>query len=245
MNLIILPIVDSTNYYAHTLLEEGLVADNTVVLALEQTNGRGQRGKNWESASNKGLYATFIFRPQHIVAQQQFILNKAISSGVAAYVEERIQQTCLIKWPNDMLVDEKKLSGLLIENNLRGNQIAAVIAGIGINLNQLSFKGEFETLACSMRMLTGLTYNPEEEIRILYKHVNVFYQQFINGNLGIIEHFYDSHLFKKNQIAGFISEDKIFSAILEEVDNNGAAILNMDGEKIHATHPKFRFYMNR
>ncbi len=241
MNLIVLPLIDSTNNYALSLIEKGTFVDNTVVLAYEQTLGRGQRGNNWESAPGMGLYATFIFRPHHIVAQQQFILNKAISSGIASYIEDRIKQPCSVKWPNDIMVENKKLAGILIENNLRGNQISAIAIGIGINLNQFRFLNDFSTTACSMRMLTGLSYDPESEIPILNTHLNFFYQQFLKGNYQIIEQAYDKRLYRKNMVSSFISNDVLFSARLEGVDNNGAAILDKNGESISANHPLVRF----
>jgi len=245
MNLIVLPIIDSTNNYAVSLIEKGAADHNTVVLAYEQTLGKGQRGNNWESSPGMGLYASFIFRPQNIVAQQQFLLNKAISSGVSSFIEDRIKQPCFIKWPNDILIEDKKVSGILIENSLRGSQIVATVVGIGINLNQFRFLNEFSDTACSLRMLTGLSYDPESEIIILNNCINFFYEQFLAGNTSFIEDYYNKHLYRAGIESEFLSSTEQFSAVLESVENNGAAILNRNGERIEAIHPTIRFKIKR
>ena len=86
MNLIVLTSVDSTNNYLQQLLEKEMAMEGTVVVALEQTMGRGQRGKSWDSRPGMGLYASILFQPRNWTVEKQFIMNKTIAGGVAAYL---------------------------------------------------------------------------------------------------------------------------------------------------------------
>jgi BirA family biotin operon repressor/biotin-[acetyl-CoA-carboxylase] ligase len=242
MNLVSLKSIDSTNKYAQFLLEQGLAADGTVVLALEQTAGKGQRGKVWVSDSGDGIYASFVFVPPFSEASNQFILNKAIAVGVADYIQRLTDEDISVKWPNDIMANGKKVAGLLIENSLRGNKILAVIAGVGVNLNQNSFEGNFETPPISIRMLTKKQYNPETEINSLNECVRNQFDIFIKGDYLEIDAAYQKLLYKRNHPAAFIRGDGVFTGTLETVDNEGFALINEDGNIIRSNHPETRFY---
>lgn len=241
MNLIVLPVIDSTNSYAQQLIREEKATEQTVILALEQTDGRGQRGKKWESENGMGLFASFIFLPERIPAISQFLLNKAIALGVAEYIESKANQKVSIKWPNDLIIDNEKISGILIESNLRGPFFSSLVVGVGINLNQRVFHGSFETTPVSLKLITGSSYQPESEIRELYRFVWNKYQQFMNREFERIEDEYRSRIYKKDQLAVFLKGDKIFSAVLKDVDDNGAAILQINENIEHVSHPDVRF----
>jgi BirA family biotin operon repressor/biotin-[acetyl-CoA-carboxylase] ligase len=104
VHLIKLESVDSTNLYAQHLITDWLAKDKTIVLALEQTSGKGQRGNTWDSTLNKGLYTSFIFFPEKMLAHEQFLFNKALSVGIAEYISKTIGVKAEIKWPNDILI---------------------------------------------------------------------------------------------------------------------------------------------
>lgn len=242
MNLVTLKSIDSTNKYAQFLLEQGLAEDGTVVLALEQTAGKGQRGKVWMSDSGEGIYASFVFMPRFSEASNQFILNKAISVGVAEYIQRLTDEDISVKWPNDIMANGKKVAGLLIENSLRGNKIIAVIAGIGVNLNQNSFDGNFETPPISIKMLTGKKLNPEIEINSLNECIRKQFESFVKGDYIEIDAAYQKLLYKRNRPSAFIRGDGVFTGILEAVDNEGFAHIIEDENLIKSSHPETRFY---
>ncbi|CAN5461122.1 biotin--[acetyl-CoA-carboxylase] ligase [soil metagenome] len=243
MNLITLPSVDSTNNYAQQLLESGLAPESTVILALEQTSGRGQRGRSWESEPVMGLYFSLILRPPATHAHRQFMLNKGIAVGVADYIAEQTDEDVHIKWPNDILINGKKVAGLLIENTLRGSQLSAVIVGVGVNLNQSSFSSEFGTEATSLKIVSGKKYAPVEEASSLYRKIWNQYQQFLAGEDERIDAQYMHLMYKRDEIAEFVQGEQIFEAIFKKVDQEGAAVLEKDGLMITVTHPQVRFLM--
>ncbi len=244
MNLITLNSVDSTNSFAQQLLANDSALDLTVILAIEQTAGKGQRGNVWESCANQGLYCSIIFKPADLPVSNQFLFNKAVAVAVASFISNRLGKVVHIKWPNDILVEGKKIAGLLIENSLRGDRISAIICGVGINLNQISFDHSFNTPATSLRLELGGDFNPAEEVKSLFRFVNNEYQQFLMKEEERINAAYHRILYGLNVQHTFMREGAIFTAELIEVRNDGSAVLLHNGFPIVAHHPLVRFCAN-
>jgi len=240
MNLIVLPSVDSTNNYLQDLCNNNQVPDGTMVVSMEQTQGRGQRGNNWRSLPGDGLYASILLLPPNFSVEKQYLLNKAIASATARYIESKITEDVKIKWPNDILIQRRKIAGILIENNLRGSLISSSIVGIGINLNQLQFDMDFETPATSLRIESGKRYLPETEAKLLFNCVWSDYQSLLNGNKEEINTNYREHLFGLGSISSFKNTNESFKASLLDVNDEGAAILEVDGKVIQVKHPNTR-----
>ena len=115
------------------------------VVAMAQTAGRGQRGNSWESEPNKNLTFSMLLRPHGLSAAEQFCLSEAVSLAIVdvlSAILEPYGKRALIKWPNDIYVDDKKICGILIENTLTGRLIDRSIVGIGINVNQTVFRSD-------------------------------------------------------------------------------------------------------
>ncbi len=124
--------VDSTNARLRVLARAG-AREGTVVLAEGQTAGRGRRGQEWYSPSGVNLYASVLFRPRltpREVALFSFIASLAVADAVK---EHGVRPG--IKWPNDVVVDGRKLAGTLVESAMRGAEVEYVILGVGVNLN--------------------------------------------------------------------------------------------------------------
>lgn len=242
MNLVTLNSVDSTNSFAQQMLANDSAPDSTVILALEQTAGKGQRGNVWESRTNQGLYCSIIFKPSDVAVSEQFLFNKAVAVGVASFLENRLGKEVSIKWPNDILVGGRKIAGLLIENSLRGDRISAIISGIGVNLNQISFPDSFDTQPTSMKLETGSDFFPVIEVRELFRYVYNAYQQFLLKEDERINAEYHHLLYGLNVPHAFIREGAVFTADLQEVRNDGSAVLMHNGFPIVAHHPAVRFF---
>ena len=152
-NLIVLPEVDSTNNYLKTLAANG-APDGTAVLSLKQTAGRGRRGRSFLSEPG-GLYLSFLLRP-HVPPQQLLHLTALAGLCVCQAVEETTGMHAGIKWPNDPVLNGKKLCGILTElsASLETQETEYVVIGIGINCNQAAFPPELD-MATSLRMETG------------------------------------------------------------------------------------------
>ena len=137
--------VDSTNNYAARLIAEGKMAHGTVILAEKQTAGRGQRGNSWVASPGKHLTASFYAETAFLSATDFLYVNLAVALAVRAAVHCFSSMAPLIKWPNDLLVDDRKMGGLLIEAQWQGTRVLGVIIGIGINLVPES---EFPSSCC-------------------------------------------------------------------------------------------------
>ena len=128
--------LDSTNEEARRHISD---IDNLSVLsALEQTAGRGQRGNTWTSNAGENLMFSIVLKSPVLMAEDHFALNEIAALSVADFLST-YGIKAQIKWPNDIYVDEKKICGILIENSFRGKSISSSIVGIGLNINQRNF----------------------------------------------------------------------------------------------------------
>ncbi len=135
---IYLDAIDSTNTYLSTIASQ--CEHGTVVVAREQFAGRGQRGNTWESEPGRNLTFSILLRPETIDAKRQFAVSEIVSVAIVNVLRQFIKDRKVsIKWPNDIYVDDMKISGILIENSLMGNRIDHSIVGIGLNVNQMKF----------------------------------------------------------------------------------------------------------
>jgi BirA family biotin operon repressor/biotin-[acetyl-CoA-carboxylase] ligase len=142
------PSIDTTMREAARLAAAGAPA-GTLVTAGEQTAGRGRHGHSWHSEPDAGLYMTVILRPAETVP----ILT--LAAGLA--VREAIETPCDLRWPNDVLIAGRKCAGILLTL-----EAGAVLAGIGVNVNQTAFPNDLAGIATSLRIATGREHSREE-----------------------------------------------------------------------------------
>lgn len=149
---------DSTNIY----LKENAnsVRPMTMVMAKEQTAGRGQRGNSWESQQGKNLTFSFYFQPEGVRPAEQFVISEAVALAMVSALEHYGIEA-EVKWPNDIYVGNRKITGILIENSVLGAEISRCIVGIGLNVNQKEFLSDAPN-PVSMTMLTGEEYCLEQ-----------------------------------------------------------------------------------
>ena len=133
-----------------------------VVVAREQTAGRGQRGNSWEAEPGANLTFSMLLRPDGIRAAEQFGLSEAVALGIAATLQEYLPEAEVrIKWPNDIYAGNRKICGILIENLLLGSEIRRSIAGIGINVNQTVWRSDAPN-PVSMAQIAGRSFVLDE-----------------------------------------------------------------------------------
>lgn len=136
MTVLEIPSADSTN--AWVARNRDSLEPPTLVYALEQTAGRGQRGNSWEAQPGRNLTASLLCAPDDLRADHQFLLSEAVSLAAVDFFSS-LGIRAQIKWPNDIYVGNRKIGGILIENSVLGRRIVSSIAGIGLNLNQETF----------------------------------------------------------------------------------------------------------
>jgi len=156
--IIRLPETESTNRHALELLKKDRPAEGSVVITSHQTHGQGTDSNSWESEKGKNLTFSMILYPA-FSADQQFILNKAISLGIYTFLKTELPQLNVsIKWPNDIYIGDKKICGILIQNSIIGYHFDYVVVGIGLNVNQEIFRSNAPN-PVSLKLITGRDYD--------------------------------------------------------------------------------------
>ena len=170
---------DSTNVQARRIAEEGGV-EGTVVVADQQIAGRGRLGRSWESPSGVNLYCSILLRPR-IPVQQAPQLTFLSAVTVVETLKEVCQLSAEVKWPNDILVNGAKISGLLNEMNAETEQIHFVILGVGINLNMTAsqFPDSLNYPATSALLETGKSVDRLIFLRAFLQRLDLYYSEFL------------------------------------------------------------------
>jgi len=225
-NLVYVPQCHSTNTLAAELGQKVETPEGTVVITDHQIAGRGQRGNTWEAEPGKNLTFSLILKPDFLTAKDQFQLNEAISVGLAQYIASFVAHKVAIKWPNDILVRDKKVCGILIENHLNSESIGCSIVGIGLNVNQQSFA---VPNAESISMITGKEYDLRNEFEVLLHALEVCYLDLKKGKQAELENKYLDLLYRKDEIHLFTARDEIFEGIIIGVNEDGKLRINVGG----------------
>ena len=175
---------DSTNRVALELGHAG-EPEGALVLAEEQTAGRGRGGRAWHSERATGIYVTLLLRPKLAPVQAPLLTMMAGLSAHSA-VQALTGLEVDLKWPNDLLVRGRKLGGILTEMHAEPGQIRFVIVGIGLNVNQQKFPGELANLATSLRAETG---KPQSRMELLVRLLHEFesdYNRFLREGVATV-----------------------------------------------------------
>ena len=139
MNIIKLNAIDSTNTYLRQLSMTEVVEDFTVVTANHQTNGRGQMGTQWDSQVSKNLMVSVFKDVSHLDLECNFYISIVVSLSILEALKTFNIKNLKVKWPNDILSENKKIGGILIENIIKQTKLNATIIGFGLNVNQTQF----------------------------------------------------------------------------------------------------------
>lgn len=154
----------STNRLLLEALKNGEeLPDGYTVYTSYQSRGYGQVGNSWESEGGKNLLFSLLIHPTQVHALEQFFISEAIALAIAEYLDTETDDIS-VKWPNDIYWREKKICGILIENNLRGAYLKDCVIGAGLNLNQEEFKSNAPN-PVSLKNITGNTYSIEDALQ--------------------------------------------------------------------------------
>ena len=225
---------DSTNTYAINLVKEIQVAEGTVVLTHNQTKGRGQVGNTWQTESGKNLTFSLILHLNFLPIDKQFYLSKITSLAIFGMLTDYLNTSLYdikIKWPNDILVNDRKIAGILIENMLRGNFLQNSIVGIGININQQSFSN-VDKSATSLGILLQQDFDLKEMLHSFCKHFEALYLSLKQNNFTKITSNYLNQLHLFEEFATYQSNEKTFTAKIIDVKESGLLILSNEQSEI-------------
>lgn len=229
--IVYLPTCHSTNDIAAELVRSGKATEGTVIIADEQTAGRGQHGTNW--LANRGQNFTFslVLMPTFLTLNEHFLLSQAIALGIRSYLAELTENVC-IKWPNDLYVNNLKIGGTLIENSLQGTRLAHSVVGIGLNINQSSFSSLGPGRITSLRLETGQTFHLAEQLPLLLLALEKMYLRLRAGHLDRLRGEYRQHLLGFGETRSYIIDQQSTAGIIQGVSPAGKLLLELAGGEI-------------
>lgn len=197
----------------------------TVVCTSHQTEGRGYAGNSWDSEKDKNLAVSVLINSDlnynELIFFNQWVCN-SICSLLELYSDE-----VYVKWPNDLIIKNKKVCGVLIETQKIDNQINIII-GIGLNINQVNFGGLSK--AGSLATQTGQIFEIEEILSALLTKLKSSYDLIENKEWKSILENYNSKLFRKNKVSVFKRNNELFNGIIERADENGLIFIKLENE---------------
>ena len=234
-NVLFLPEVESTNTYAINLLRNVNAIEGTVIYTNNQTQGKGQRGTVWSSEIGKNITLSIILQPKLLSINQSFYLSKITALACYDVLTEILDAShydIKIKWPNDILVNKKKIGGILIENNLNGSHIQHAVIGVGLNVNQQNF-GELGDIATSLFKEKNKNYDTSFIMELLFSKLEKWYLKLKENKLDLIHSVYLSHLFGLNETFNFVDQSgKSFYAEIINVEENGKLLVRNTDEEL-------------
>lgn len=213
-------VTTSTNAIAHQWAMEG-APHGAIVTAGEQTAGVGRRGREWVSAPDKGIYLSFVLRPNAAILPQQCTLLLAVAACRA--LEKTGGVNAQTKWPNDILLQGKKVGGVLCSGEWRQNELAFIIAGIGLNINQTKEELPERPLypAISLRQITGVEHDVEEVLQKVLLEMDVLEQQHLQGQWAAIHDEFERRCIFMGEVIGLQEEQKKYFGIAQCIDDEG------------------------
>lgn len=208
------------------LLNENL-EQGTVYYTNYQTAGRGQMENKWQSNDGQNVLMSIYLKPVFLNADEQSYLNMIVSLAVKDAAQQLVQPNVYIKWPNDIIAENLKLGGILVENVLQKNKVKYCIAGIGLNVNQTDF-GILN--ATSLKLLTGQIYQPLEVIEIICKALEKYYLWLNQKQFEKILEAYTVNLYAKDVERIFKIENKTVKGKIMGVNKNGRLYVMINEE---------------
>lgn len=224
---IFLDVVDSTNNYLSELVKQQDVAHGTIVVANEQTNGRGQRGTTWNTQPGMNLILSCYLEFSGLSVEKQNAIHHFVACSVNNLIK-RLGVESKIKWPNDILTPTGKIAGILIENSLVNASIKHTIIGIGLNVNQTAF-GDLK--ATSLKCETGNFFNIQEVVFMLTEELNRYYELLENQQFGLLNDLYHQHLWKRGEYVAFHHNGVLKNGTLIGTDDRGMLLMDVEGQQ--------------
>lgn len=231
-NVICLPETGSTNVEAYRLAEEG-APEGTVLIADAQCKGKGRLGRIWHSPAGVNLYCSLILRPP-IMPVDAFQLTFLSAVAVARAIEKTISINPLIKWPNDILLNGKKVAGLLNEMSAETERVNFVILGIGVNLNMLpdQYPDDLRHPATSLLVESGSPVNRLGFVRTLLESLDSLYSGYIDHGYQPVR---DEWVARCGMIGRRIAVNapaEEIDGVAEGIDESGALLVRKDSGSI-------------
>lgn len=232
--IICLDSIDSTNEQAKRMAEEG-APHGLIVVAEEQTAGRGRRGRNWASPAGKNLYFSLLLRPDFAPSQAS-MLTLVMALAVRDAMEECYQAGAGIKWPNDIVLNGKKVTGILTEMRLQGETIGHVVIGVGINVKKQTFAEEL-THASSLEEELSCEVSRELLFARIMEHFERDYERFCETlDLSGLTEAYNACLVNCKRQVRVLDPAGEFTGLAKGINEKGELLVQTPDGKVHAIY---------
>jgi len=222
MKKIKLNTVTSTNDYSMGLLNNKEVECETVVYADSQSKGKGLGSNVWYSEDYKSLVFSLIIFPE-LKVERHFVLSMIVSLAMIDYLRFK-GIPAVIKWPNDIFCQNKKLAGILIENNIVGDEIKSSVIGVGLNMNIAEFPNNLPE-AVSMFQLTKQKYDIDKEVEIISEVISEKFSTCRNRDFEYLKGLYLERLYRLNEYHNYRSDGVVISARIIDIREDGHLVL--------------------
>lgn len=233
MKVIKLDAIDSTNDFLKKLVQKQSVENYTVVTAKEQTKGKGQMGSNWDTEVNKNLIVSILIKKSVPTIDAIFNLNIAIAVSIIEALNKHNINSLNIKWPNDIMAENKKIAGILIENSIRENGKIDSIIGIGLNINQTNF--ENLPKASSLKNVMNQDYDVDKILKSIFKRIEKNMEKLKKGEEASLWTAYDDCLFKKGKPTLFEDgNQERFMGIIQKVNSTGKLEVMLEDDSVRS-----------
>ncbi|MEO1654541.1 MAG: biotin--[acetyl-CoA-carboxylase] ligase, partial [Bacteroidota bacterium] len=210
-----------------------------VIITADQNQGKGQRGNIWLSEPYKNLTFSLVLKPTFLKAEFQFQLSMLSSLAVRNFMSAYLSAPVYVKWPNDIICQEKKLCGILIENQIRRDFLDYSIVGIGMNINQSHFS---LPQASSLKLLSGQTYDLESLFQIFLEQFEKAYLQLKTGGVAELRQAYLEHLFQIGEETEYLDQDgQAFRGSIKGINASGQLLIQTAGGLIPFNHQEIRY----
>lgn len=227
--VIFMPTVDSTNEECKRLASEG-EKEGTLVVADEQTGGKGRRGRLWKSEKGSGIWMSIILRPE-ISPWNVSSITLVAGLAVSKAVKEVSGLDAGIKWPNDIYVNGKKLCGILTEMSAQIQQVDFVVVGIGINVNTQYFPSELENIACSLYTEANVKFERNKIIASVWENFEKLYDVFKEKGFEALKKEYEENCINIGKRVRVIAKDG-YEAETVGINENGELLVKTDEGEI-------------
>lgn len=218
--LTILNTVDSSNNYAMQAVHAGKAGNGAAFFALEQTAGRGQRGKTWHTNPGENIVVSLVIEPGVYNISKAFELNWAVSLAARQLLENHTNGDVSIKWPNDIYWRDRKAAGILVENCFRGQNWTAAVVGMGMNINQTHFP-ETDKKPVSLRQITGKEADPLEMVKVFFHLLETELKRMRSEGAAPLLEAYNANLYMRDQQVKLKQENRVFETTVTGVNPSG------------------------
>jgi len=224
--------INSTNEYAWNLISNSNPNTNIVVITGNQTQGKGQYDRIWDTEPNKNITMSVIMAPSELNIKDAFHLNIVVSVSILKAINRIAGFIPKVKWPNDIYHNNDKLGGILIKNKVFKNQIKYTVIGIGLNVNQINFDTSIPN-PMSIKKIIGEDIAINLLIEEILNEIICSFETMQSKGIALLHSYYLKHLFAKNELKSFKIKGEKVKMSISNVEPNGKIQLKDEENKTH------------